>query len=69
MGKKDKKVEKKKDKKKLKKKELKRQSKTLSDRNLDNLVQVKSKCCKKYKKCEAKRCKKCPCFDLLKKVA
>jgi hypothetical protein len=29
----------------------------------------KSKCCKKYKKSEAKRCKKCPCFDLLKKVA
>lgn len=26
----------------------------------------KSKCCKKYKKCEGKRCKKCPCFDLLK---
>lgn len=27
----------------------------------------KSKCCKKYKKCEAKRCKRCPCVDLLKK--
>ncbi len=30
---------------------------------------VKSKCCSKYKKGESKRCKKCPCFDLLKKVA
>ncbi|MDY7395924.1 hypothetical protein UMM65_11765 [Aureibaculum sp. 2210JD6-5] len=30
---------------------------------------VKSDCCKKYKKSEQKRCKKCPCFDLLKKVA
>lgn len=33
------------------------------------LGKVKSKCCKKYKKAENKRCKKCPCFDLLKKVA
>ena len=33
------------------------------------LGKVKSKCCKKYKKAEAKRCKKCPCYDLLKKVA
>ncbi|WP_162623244.1 hypothetical protein [Confluentibacter sediminis] len=30
---------------------------------------VKSSCCEKYKKAEDKRCKKCPCFDLLKKVA
>ena len=29
---------------------------------------VKSKCCKKYKKGEGKRCKRCPCFDLLKKA-
>tara|TARA_Y100001935_G_C17261918_1_gene486910 strand:+ start:1033 stop:1194 length:162 start_codon:yes stop_codon:yes gene_type:complete len=29
----------------------------------------KSKCCEKYKKGEHKRCKRCPCFDLLKKVA
>ncbi|MDG1571223.1 hypothetical protein OZ410_02775 [Robiginitalea sp. M366] len=28
----------------------------------------KSKCCKKYKKCESKRCKKCPCFDLLQSL-
>lgn len=26
----------------------------------------KSKCCKKYKKGEHKRCSKCPCGDLLK---
>lgn len=30
---------------------------------------VKSSCCKKFKKGENKRCKKCPCFDLFKKVA
>ena len=29
----------------------------------------KSKCCEKFKKGEHKRCKRCPCFDLLKKVA
>lgn len=29
----------------------------------------KTKCCKKYKKKESKRCKRCPCYDLLKKVA
>ena len=29
----------------------------------------KTKCCKKYKKSENKRCKRCPCYDLLKKVA
>ena len=28
----------------------------------------KSKCCKKYQKCESKRCKKCPCTDLLKEL-
>jgi|TARA_B100000949_G_scaffold221675_4_gene222623 hypothetical protein len=51
---------KKKDKKKLKKAKL---------RELPPTGKVKSKCCKKYKKSESKRCKKCPCFDLLKKVA
>lgn len=30
---------------------------------------VKSKCCKKYQKGENKRCKKCPCYDLIKQVA
>ena len=28
----------------------------------------KTKCCKKYRKCESKRCKKCPCLDLLKQL-
>ncbi len=28
----------------------------------------KSKCCKKFKKGEHKRCRKCPCSDLLKKI-
>ena len=32
-------------------------------------MKVKSNCCKKFKKSENKRCKKCPCFDLIKKVA
>ncbi|MDO6516464.1 hypothetical protein [Zobellia uliginosa] len=32
-------------------------------------VKLKSKCCKKYKKGENKRCGRCPCFDLMKKVA
>tara|TARA_R110001583_G_C5589207_1_gene403612 strand:- start:993 stop:1166 length:174 start_codon:yes stop_codon:yes gene_type:complete len=26
-------------------------------------------CCEKYKKSEKKRCDKCPCFDLIKKMA
>jgi len=30
---------------------------------------VKDSCCKKYKKGENKRCSKCPCLDLFKKVA
>jgi hypothetical protein len=29
----------------------------------------KTKCCEKYQKCESKRCSRCPCFDLMKKVA
>ncbi|MCG2460180.1 hypothetical protein K8352_05430 [Flavobacteriaceae bacterium F89] len=29
----------------------------------------KTKCCEKYKKSESKRCNRCPCFDLIKKVA
>ena len=29
----------------------------------------KTKCCKKYKKGENKRCNRCPCYDLMKKVA
>lgn len=51
--------------KKLKKERLK----VLEASGIETLVKVKTKCCKKYKKTENKRCKKCPCFDLLKKVA
>ena len=28
----------------------------------------KADCCEKYKKSEAKRCKKCPMFDIFKKL-
>lgn len=28
----------------------------------------KEKCCKKFKKGEAKRCKNCPCYDLMRLV-
>lgn len=28
----------------------------------------KSSCCEKYMKSEKKRCKKCPMFDLIKKI-
>jgi len=41
----------------------------LSVNGIASLGKVKKKCCKKYKKTEKKRCKKCPCFDLLKQVA
>jgi hypothetical protein len=51
--------------KKKEKKALKKAHKTVAMAT-DN---VKSKCCNKYKKSENKRCKKCPCFDLIKKVA
>jgi hypothetical protein len=51
--------------KKLREKRLK----YLSEEGIDALGKVKKKCCKKYKKSEKKRCKKCPCFDLIKKVA
>lgn len=56
--------------KKKKNKKLKEERiKVLETNGRDVLGKVKSKCCKKYKKAESKRCKKCPCFDLLKKVA
>ncbi|MDH3699481.1 MAG: hypothetical protein OEQ81_12515 [Flavobacteriaceae bacterium] len=29
----------------------------------------KEECCKKYKKAQNKRCKRCPCLDLFKQVA
>ncbi|SHG74467.1 hypothetical protein SAMN05444148_0851 [Winogradskyella jejuensis] len=56
--------------KKKKDKKLKKERiKVLKNSALKDSIKVKSKCCKKYKKAEHKRCKKCPCFDLLKKVA
>lgn len=56
--------------KKKKNKQLKKERiKVLETNGSEALGKVKSKCCKKYKKVEHKRCKKCPCFDLLKKVA
>jgi hypothetical protein len=51
--------------KKLKKQRLKK----LSIEGKEALGKVKSKCCDKYKKSEKKRCKKCPCYDLIKEVA
>lgn len=56
--------------KKKKNKKLKRERiKVLEAHGIGTLGKVKSKCCKKYKKAESKRCKKCPCFDLMKEVA
>lgn len=54
---------------KKEKKQQKKALKTLHEAGIINADKVKSKCCKKYKKGESKRCGKCPCFDLLKKVA
>jgi len=33
------------------------------------LGEVKDECCEKFMKSEKKRCEKCPCFDLLMKIA
>ncbi|MGC6432378.1 MAG: hypothetical protein ACON5F_15140 [Jejuia sp.] len=52
-----------------KKKKQKKAIKKLNEMGMELPKKVKSSCCKKYKKGENKRCKKCPCFDLLKKVA
>jgi len=54
---------------KKKKKENKKKVKQLKKIGLNPPKKLKSKCCAKYQKSESKRCKKCPCFDLLKKVA
>ncbi len=56
-------------KKKKGKKLKKERTRLLQTSSFDSLNNVKPKCCKKYKKAEHKRCKKCPCFDLLDKVA
>ncbi|WP_165764481.1 hypothetical protein [Flavobacterium aurantiibacter] len=53
-------AEKKADKKK-KQKELVKKLKIASN--------CKASCCEKYKKGKDKRCKRCPMFDLLKKIA
>ena len=55
--------------KKKQKKELKKAVKKLKAAGIPIADKVKSKCCEKFKKGESKRCGKCPCFDLLKKVA
>ena len=52
-----------------KKKNKKKCKDKLSKKGLKSLSKVKKKCCNKYKKSEKKRCKKCPCFDLIKQVA
>ena len=49
------------------KKILKLQQKAL--KTMAKATKLKSKCCAKYEKGEHKRCGKCPCFDLLKRVA
>ncbi|MDO6817817.1 hypothetical protein Q4597_01495 [Zobellia sp. 1_MG-2023] len=60
-------------KKSSKKKDKKKAKPELLQQRLEKVLscetKLKSKCCKKYKKNESKRCGKCPCFDLLKKVA
>jgi len=53
----------------LGKKKHKKAIKKLEKAGIVLSKKVKSSCCEKYKKAESKRCKKCPCFDLLKKVA
>ncbi|MCB9202151.1 MAG: hypothetical protein H6604_03750 [Flavobacteriales bacterium] len=47
----------------------KNKKEALKKKGIINANKVKSKCCEKYKKNESKRCGKCPCFDLIKKVA
>lgn len=48
-------------------KRLKKERKALLKELVPN--GCKSKCCEKYTKGEAQRCKRCPCFDLIRKVA
>lgn len=62
MGKKDKKKNDSVSVKPLKKKQLKALDRATTK-------SCKTKCCEKYKKKESKRCSKCPCFDLLARVA
>ncbi|MEJ2584536.1 MAG: hypothetical protein P8Z38_05660 [Robiginitalea sp.] len=55
---------------KKKDKQLKKREKRLRKlaKTLSPPEGSKTKCCKKYKERESKRCKKCPCFDLLKEL-
>jgi hypothetical protein len=46
-------------------KEKKKKKKHLF-KDVKTAIKVKSKCCKKYKKGENKRCDSCPMFDLKK---
>lgn len=55
-----------------KEKKEKKKNKKLKENKILHIKVVencKSKCCDKYKKGENKRCKRCPMFDLLKKVS
>lgn len=61
MGKK----EKEKDKKKKKKDKKKNEALVV----IKKVESCKSSCCEKFKKSENKRCKRCPMFDLIQKVA
>ncbi|MCM4162261.1 hypothetical protein DHC50_01500 [Arenibacter sp. A80] len=58
-------------KKKQEKKKLKKALKKEHKAALKKMVPTgcKTKCCEKYKKSESKRCNRCPCFDLIQKVA
>ncbi len=56
-------------KKKEKSKKRKKADKAIRLPKVSGATKLKSKCCDKYRKGEHKRCKKCPCFDLLQKVA
>jgi len=51
------------------KKKKKKAIKKLRKLGLELPKNVNDSCCKKFKKSENKRCKKCPCFDLAIKVA
>lgn len=51
------------------KKKKKKAIKKLRKLGFDVPKKVKSSCCDKFEKGENKRCKKCPCFDLIQKVA
>ncbi|MEO8252915.1 MAG: hypothetical protein ABI554_00915 [Flavobacterium sp.] len=50
-----------------KKKKDKKKKETLNA--IKKVENCKSSCCDKYKKSESKRCKRCPMYDLIKKVA